>query len=60
MLEFSIPNIFLFRWEPEMQDRFVMNVSINFKAIRETMVSIVLVTPPFRTKAYNYLAEEFI
>lgn len=60
MLELTIPNIFSSTREPEVNDRLVMNVDINFKTIREYMMSIVFVAPPLSAETKNELAKNFV
>jgi hypothetical protein len=60
MLILAIPNIFTSTWEPEVNDRLVMNVDIDLKTIREYMMSVVLVTPPLSTESKKELAKDFI
>jgi hypothetical protein len=47
MLIFSVPGILALLWEPKMNDGLIVNVHICLKTIREAMMCVVLVTPPF-------------
>ena len=60
VLILTIPDILTCRREPKMNNWLVMNISIDFKSIREYMMSIVLVTPPMRAKSKEKLTEDFV
>jgi hypothetical protein len=60
MLILAVPDILALRWEPEMDDRLIMDININFKSIREYMMGVVLVAPPRRTESEKELSEKFV
>jgi hypothetical protein len=51
MLIAAIPFITILFGEPKMNNRLIVNININFKAIREAMMSIMFVAPPFTAES---------
>jgi hypothetical protein len=51
MLVFAEPHVFAFLGEPEMNEGLIVNVNIDFITIREAVVGVVLVAPPFAGEA---------
>lgn len=60
MLIFAVPGILALVWEPKMNDGLIVNIHICFKAIREAMMCIVLVTPPFCAETYEGPSNESV
>ena len=51
MLESAIPDILIFFGEPQIEEGLIVNINIDFMPVRETVVSVVLVTPPSAAEA---------